>query len=70
MKTLLAMASTRSYRLAMGKCHNHNSFSFDWMFLKLAGKVDMDEILDEFENWPDQIINLSYIPWIAEKASV
>ena len=25
--------------------------------MKLADKVDMDEISGEFENWPDQIIN-------------
>ena len=30
-------------------CHQHNSFSFDWIFLKLADKMDMDEISDEFE---------------------
>ena len=30
-------------------CHQRNSFSFDWIFLKLEDKVDMDEILDEFE---------------------
>ena len=45
-------------------------FSFDQIFLKLADKLDMDKILDEVENWPDQIINLSPVPWIAEKASV
>ena len=26
--------------------------SFDRIFLLLADKVDMDKILDEFENWP------------------
>ena len=36
-------------------CHQHNSFSFDRICLKLADKVDMDEILDEFENWPDRV---------------
>ena len=30
--------------------------TFDRMFLELADKVDMDEILEEFENCPDQII--------------
>ena len=34
-------------------CHHHNFFSFDWMFQKLTGKGDMDEISDKFENWPD-----------------
>ena len=33
-------------------------FSFDQMFLELADKVDMDEISNKFEKWPDQIINL------------
>ena len=27
-----------------------NLFSFDWIFLKLADKIDMDEISNEFEN--------------------
>ena len=44
------------------------SFSFDVRFLKLADKADMDEISNKFKNWPDMIINLSYIPLIAEKA--
>ena len=33
-------------------------FSFDRIILKLADKVDMDEVLDKFENCPDQIIRL------------
>ena len=37
------------------------------MFLKLADKVDVDIISGNFENWPDRIINLSYVPLIAEK---
>ena len=32
------------------------------MFLKLKDKVDMDEVSKEFENWPDQIINLRVTP--------
>ena len=39
-------------------CHHHNSFSFNQMFLKLADKVDMDEISIKFENWSDRIVNL------------
>ena len=42
-------------------CHQHNSIGFDQMFLKLPEQVDMDEILDEFENWPDQIMDQSYV---------
>ena len=38
------------------------------MFLKLAYKVDRDEISIKFENWPDLIINLSYLPLIAKKS--
>ena len=34
-------------------CHQHNSFSFARMFLKLADKVEMDEISNKFENWPN-----------------
>ena len=40
-------------------CHDCNLFSFDWIFLKFVGKVAMDEILDEFENRPGMIINLT-----------
>ena len=36
-----------------------NFFSFDRFFLLLADKVDIDEISDDFENWPDRIINLN-----------
>ena len=37
-------------------------------FLKVADKMDMDEILDKFENWPDQIINLSITSsWLLKK---
>ena len=51
-------------------CHYHISFSFDRVFLKLAHKVDKDEIAVEFKHWLDWIINLSYVPLITEKASV
>ena len=53
MKTLFAMATEMSHIFATGKCLSffffpnachHNSFSFYRMFLKLADKVDMDEI--------------------------
>ena len=37
--------------------HQHNSFSFVWIFLKLADKVDLDAFLENFESWPDWIIN-------------
>ena len=32
--------------------------SFDWIFLKLADKVDMDKISDKLKNYTDQLINL------------
>ena len=52
-------------------CHHHNSFSFDQMFLKLADKVDMDEILNKFENWPEWIIIILELhTLIAKKGSV
>ena len=50
-------------------CHQHNSIGFDQMFLKLPEQVDMDEILEEFENWPDQIMDLRVMSLIAVKAS-
>ena len=38
------------------------------MFLKLADKVDMDEISNKFENWPDRIVNLRVTsPWLLKK---
>ena len=38
------------------------------MFLELAGKMDMDEISNKFENWPDQIIILTVnSPWLLKK---
>ena len=30
----------------------------------------MDKISDKFQNWPDLFICLSYLPLIAEKASI
>ena len=36
--------------------HQNNLFSFDWIILKLADKVDMDEVFNKFENCQDQII--------------
>ena len=49
-------------------CYQHNSFRFDWFFQKLADKVEMDEVSDEFETWPDQIISYRVTsPLIAEK---
>ena len=36
--------------------------SFDWMFLKLPDRLDMDEFLDMFKNWPDWNINLRVMP--------
>ena len=48
-------------------CH-HNSFSFYRIFLKIADKIDMDEISKEFENWTYRIINLRVTsPWLLKK---
>ena len=35
-------------------CHQYKSFSFDWIFLKVADKVS----INEFKSWPDWIICL------------
>ena len=49
-------------------CHQHNPFSFDRLFLKLADKVDIGKISDEFENWPVRIINFRItFPWLLKK---
>ena len=46
-------------------CHQHNLLSFDRIFLQLTDKVEMDEVLDEFENCPGQIIYFTVtIPWL------
>ena len=48
--------------------HHYNSFSFDRMFLKLGDNVDMDEILEKFENLLDRIIGLKLTsPWLLKK---
>ena len=53
MKTLVAMATVRSQRPIdlqwENACHHNNSFSFVQKFLKLADKLDLDEISDEFK---------------------
>ena len=38
-------------------CHQHNSFSFDQIFLKLADNAGIDKMSDKFKIWPDLIIN-------------
>ena len=38
-------------------CHQGYLFNFDWIFLKVADKVDIDEISDKLENWSHRIIN-------------
>ena len=49
-------------------CHQLNSFSFVWIFLKLADKVDRDEFSDNFQTWPDQIFNLRVMSrWLRKK---
>ena len=49
-------------------CLHHNSFGFNRIFLKLADKVDMDKILNEFEKWAVRIIKQSYVPLFAKVA--
>ena len=49
-------------------CQQHNSVSFDQIFLKIAYKVDIDEISNDCETWPDRIINLRVTsPWFLKK---
>ena len=49
-------------------CHQHNLFSFDRTFLKLADKVDMNGIFNKFETWPDWIICFRVTSlWLWEK---
>ena len=44
--------------------YQHKSFSFDWIILELAEKVYIDEVLDEFENWPDVSCTTNRSPWL------
>ena len=45
-----------SHRLIMGKwCLQASSFSFDRIFVKLAGNQVSHKISDEFEFWLDRI---------------
>ena len=45
-----------SHRLIMGKwCLQASSFSFDRIFVKLAGNQDSHKISDKFEFWLDRI---------------
>ena len=36
-------------------------FSFDRLILELADKADIDVVLDEIKNCPDQVIYFSYV---------
>ena len=65
---------TRSYipliaeKASVWLFHQHNSISFDPIFLKFADKVDMDKISHEFETWPDWIICLRFaLPLLLKK---
>ena len=52
-------------------CHQPKSFSFDQIFLKLADKVNVDEIQVKFKDWPNWIINLrGTSPWLLKKAPI
>ena len=53
------MATISSHRVTVGKTASSNSRIFlIGTFLILAGNDDMNEILDEFEIWPDS--NMDY----------
>ena len=45
-------------------CHQHKSFNFNQIFLKLADKVDMNQILTKLKKkkkkkWPDRIFRVT-----------
>ena len=57
-RTLFSMATDSSHRVIMGKRRNHVfSNAFDCIIFILAGNDDMHESLDEFEIWPDSIMD-------------
>ena len=49
----LHVIPTTGEKASVWLCHQGNLFSFHQIFLKFADKMNMDEIWDEFENWPD-----------------
>ena len=52
------MATISSHRVTVGKTASSNSRIFlIGTFLILAGNDDMNEILDEFEIWPDSTMD-------------
>ena len=59
-------------KVSVRLCHHHNLFSFDQNFLKPAAKMNIDKILDQFENWPDRIIyfRVKFPGLLKKKASV
>ena len=57
MKTSVALEP-----LLKNACHHYNCDNFDYIFLKLADKLDMDKISDEFKYWLDRNINLRVTP--------
>ena len=57
-RTLVSMATISSNRVTVGKTASSNSRIFlIGTFLILAGNDDMNEILDEFEIWPDSTMD-------------
>ena len=56
-RTLVSIATdTSSHRVIMGEnCGHSSAFSFDSIFLILAGNKDNHNITDEFEFQPDPI---------------
>ena len=59
-----------TYNGQMLVIYHHNSLNVNQTILKLAEKMDMDEILDEFESLPDRNINhRATSPLLLKKAS-
>ena len=65
---ILELLPLDCWKASVWLCHQHNSFNFDRIILTLADKMDMDEIWDEFENWPNRIIYVRVTsPWLLKK---
>ena len=59
------------YKKSLFDCHQHNSFRFDQIFLKLADNVNMGGISNMYKTWLDLIICLKITPPLTvEKAYI
>ena len=70
-KTVIAMAMETSQCQLEKPCLHAVTFSFDLIFVKLAGNQDWHKISDEFEFWLYQVTDFGVMrPWASEKIPI